>query len=168
MLHTKETEYFRTLYHHHLEANWKAVLSNGEVFYQADYAGGDSWIELQEYCNEKNLRLEHFMLEYFDNTLNILPANAEGYFFRRGILSEIMCEALGDGSTTSFQGKRSKTFIIGYLKDGLLYTYQVKIPELIVMFGEEIRDKNKQIETNVFKGKALFIQKEKQSEQKNI
>lgn len=161
MIKTKDPSYFFPLYHHHLEANWKAILSNGEIFYQADYLGENSWIMLQDYCEENNLRLEHFVLEYYDNVLNILPPNAEGYFFRRGILSEICCEAMGDGSTTPFQGKRSKTFIIGYMKDGILYTYQVKIPELIVMFGEEVRDKDKQIKTKVFDGKSLFLQNNK-------
>lgn len=157
MLQTKDPAYYFSLYHNHLEANWKAVLSNGEVWYQADHIRGDSWAQLQEYCAANKLTLEHFVLEFYDNVLNILPPNAEGYFFRRGILSEIMSESLGDNISTPFQGKRSKTFIIGYWKDGLLYTYVVKIPELLVMFGEEVRDKQKQIETKVFDGKALFM-----------
>lgn len=128
--------YFFSLYHNHLEANWKAILSNGEIVYQDDYDGGDAWARLQDYCAEKQLRLEHFVLEYYDSVLNILPPHAEGYFFRRGILSEFLCESNGDGVSTPFQGKRSKTFIIGYFKDGLLYSYQVKIPELQVMFGD--------------------------------
>lgn len=169
MLSIKDPTYFLPLYHHHLEGNWKALLSNGQIFYQADYLNGDSWAMLQDYCKENSLRLEHFVLEYHDHVLNILPPNAEGYFFRRGIISEVMCESLGDGVSTPFQGKRSKSFIIGYYKDGLLYTYQVKIPELEVMFGEEIRDKAKQIETKVFDGKSLFLQTDGvKSEQENL
>jgi len=168
MLKIKDSAYFSRLYHHHLEANWKAVLSNGEIVYQADYLTGDSWQQLQDYCQENNLQLEHFVLEYHDNVLNILPPKAEGYFFRRGILSELMCEALGDGSSTPFQGKRSKTFIIGYYAGGLLYTYQVKVPELIVMFGEEVRDKDMQIKTKVWDNRALFIQKGEHREQESL
>ncbi len=151
-------DYFFKVYHTHLEANWKAILSNGEVIYQDDYDGGDAWIRLQDYCLEKDLKLEHFMVEYYDNVLNILPPLAEGYFFRRGILSEFLCESNGDGVSTPFQGKRSKTFIIGYYKEGLLYTYQVKIPELIVMFGEQIRDEAEQLRTGVRKDRSLFMQ----------
>lgn len=157
--------YFFSLYHNHLEANWKAVLSNGEVIYQDDYANGDAWERLQEYCKESNLVLEHFCLEHHDHVLNILPPLADAYFFRRGIISEFICESNGDGINTPFQGKRSKSFIIGYLdKDGLLRSYQVKIPELEVMFGEEIRNKEEQIKTNVLKGKALFVQRKSNEE----
>ena len=158
MKNTKDPEYFFKLYHNHLVANWKAILSNGEVFYQTDYESGNSWVILQEYCKTHKLRLEHFVLEYYDNVLNILPPNADGYFFRRGILSEFLCESNGDGFSTPFQGKRSKTFIIGYMENGLLHTFQVKVPELLVMFGEEIRDYKKQVETKVFEGKSLFMQ----------
>jgi len=151
--------YFFSLYHKHLEANWKAILSNGEVIYQDDYtADGNAWERLQTYCKQNNLRLEHFMLEYYDNTLNILPPFADGYFFRRGILSEFLCESNGDGFSTPFQGLRSKTFIIGYFKNGLLHSYQVKIPELQVMFDEQIRDKSEQIKTKVFDGHSAFMQ----------
>lgn len=160
--------YFFSLYHTHLEANWKAILSNGEIIYQDDYAeGGDAWKRLQEYCAENNLRLEHFTLEYYDNTLNILPPLAEGYYFRRGILSEFLCESNGDGFSTPFQGKRSKTFIIGYFKDGLLYSYQVKVPELIVMFGEQVRNKEEQESSKVWKGHSAFMQRSP-NEQENL
>lgn len=151
--------YFFSLYHNHLEANWKAILSNGEVIYQDDYLGGDTWVRLQDYCKENGLKLEHFMLEYYDNVLNILPPLAKAYFFRRGIISEWLCESNGDGINTPFQGKRSKTFIIGYLDENdLLHSYQVKVPELEIMFGEQIRTKEEQIRDKIYGNTSLFVQ----------
>lgn len=156
-------EYLFKLRHHYLEPYWKVMLNNDEIVYQDDYLESSSaWRRLQAYCKNNNLYPIHMMLEYGDNTLNVLPPYQDGYFFKRGILSEMICESNGDGSTTSFQGNRSKTFIIGYLKDNTIYTHTVKIPELAIWDSDA-----RKIEDIYLEEQSLFLVNKCQNTQAN-
>jgi hypothetical protein len=162
---TKDPTYFYYLYFNLLEANWKVLLSNGEIIYQDDYLNAQAgelnpvsaWQRLQLYCAQNSLRPVHFTLEYGDNILDILPLNAEGYYFRRGFITE-MTIATGATENTSFTGKRSKKFVIGYFdktKD-LLYTYDYKIPEL-GLWDTDVRDDAKRRIDRCNLGNSLFM-----------
>lgn len=155
----KTAEYAFYQKHKYLEPNWAVLLNNGEIVYQDDYSSGESaWKRLQTYCKLKGFYPVHMKLEYGDNELNILPPNADGYFFRRGILSEILCESNGDGETTPFQGNRAKTFIIGSMSNGKITTFTIKLPELLV-WDSEVREPKEEY----FKDKSLFEVKIKES-----
>lgn len=151
---SKDQAYCFHLYNGQLEPNWKVLLSNDEIIYQDDYNGG-SWSDLQDYCKEQKIWPIHMILEYYDNIINILPPNAEGYFYRRGILVEMLCSA-NPSDASPFQGKRGKTVVIGYLKDGLLYSTTIRIPELLI-WSTEIRDKEKMEKDGILKDKSLFL-----------
>lgn len=73
-------------------ALWRARLSNGEIVIQDDYRPGlaenSAWIRLAAYCEENRLKIEQFWLEFRGNKVCPLKENAEGYFFRKGILAE--------------------------------------------------------------------------------
>lgn len=152
--------------HYHLEANWKVMLNNDEIIYQDDFAGYElnAWKRLQIYCKEKGVYPIHMTLEFGDNQLNVLEPYQHGYFFKRGILSEFLCEANGDGSTTSFQGNRAKTFIIGqYSPDYGIKAFTVKIPELGVWdYGY------RKVEELYLKEQSLFLVKSCQNIPANI
>ena len=150
----KDLQYLSHLHNVQLEPNWKALLSNDEIIYQDDYQGS-SWRDLQEYCRENKVYPIHVTLEFWDNILNILPPNAEGYFYRKGILTELMCAA-NPQEGMPFQGNRAKTVIVGYYKDKLLYTTTIRVPELQI-WDTEVRDEKKMMVDGIFRDKSLFL-----------
>ena len=147
----KDQEYCFYRYNRDLEANWKVLLNDGRIVYQDN---DSTWIGLQEFCAKENVWPIHMTLEYYDNVLNILPPNAEGYFYRQGIITEMMCFAAGGNAP--FQGKRSKTAIIGYAKDGGVYTTTVRLPELLI-WDSEFRDADKMTKDGILNDKSLFL-----------
>ncbi len=152
MRFVKDQQYCFYRYNRDLEANWKILLSDGSIVYQDDVSS--TWSNLQEYCREKRVWPIHLTLEYYDNVLNILPPNAEGYFYRQGILTEFMCSMMGGDAP--LQGRRSKTAIIGYFKEDTLFTYTIMLPELRI-WDSGPRDKIKMAQDGILNDKSLFL-----------
>lgn len=107
------------------EALWYVELSNGQRFVQDDNRPGSNppsaWLRLRNYLETNHLSIQKFYIGFRDNILyDILPHNAEGYFFRKNLAT-----IMGERQILSF-------YIIGYLQDNRVFTQKVKVPEMIV------------------------------------
>lgn len=112
------------------QALWRVLLSNGETIVQDDgRPGGEppsAWLRLGDYVRENGLSIRKLWLQFRSNKQEqILPEDAEGYFFSKGILG-------------SFNGGSSRHYyVLGYLSENRLYLTQIAVPELLVMEKEE-------------------------------
>lgn len=121
---------------------WIVTLDNGVIVYQDDVGQGNlrpgthltSWERLQNYCgNNKNYIVD--MKLQFRSHIENMPANVEGYFFRRSILGGIGIMRTSRIIPDTF------FYLVGILKDGKVTIQKWRVPELILNTDEEdIRD----------------------------
>ena len=98
--------------------HWIVILSNGETIYQDD-RHGNSWLYLKNYVINNELKIERLCLEFRSNMVETLR-NQDGYFFI-------------NKASKNFYGQESLMYIIGYLKDCVVYTESYEIPSLVLM-----------------------------------
>jgi len=123
---------------------WIVVLDDGTVVYQDDAGQGElrvgtnlsAWERLQNYCKNNNNYIVSMQLKFRSHIEN-MPSNAEGYFFRRSLLS-------GMGVMRTFRVIPDKHhYLVGILKDGKVNVQKWVTPELLLNTEEEdIRDPN--------------------------
>ncbi len=109
------------------KSRWHITLSDGTEVYQDDErAGRPSWLDLSDYLKEHpGLTIRSMYFGFRDNTVQ-LPDNADGYFFRYGLLA-------------SWGGFEKHSYIAGYLQDGVLTVLKYELPEMAYL-GTETRN----------------------------
>jgi hypothetical protein len=109
---------------------WVAVLSNDEIVYQDDNRETEeeksAWLRLKKYISNNKLKIKSFYLKFRSNTSLLIPNDASGYFFSKGIMASV------SNSKTVFY------YSIGYIENASVHIKKVKIPELII-FDQETR-----------------------------
>lgn len=113
-------------------ARWNVVLKSGKKVIQDDGREGleaSAWLRLREYVQQTGDGIAELYLTFRNEKDGIMPSNAEGYFFRKSVL----------GCLSSATAQSS--YIVGYLKDGKVYTEKWNIP-ILEKVEEEIRDIN--------------------------
>ena len=122
---TKGDEYLRERWES--KSRWHIILSDGtEVFQDDERAGRPSWLDLSDFLTENpSLTIRSMYFGFRDNTVQ-LPDNADGYFFRYGLLS-------------SWGGFEKHSYLVGYLQDGVLTVLKYELPEMTYL-GTETRD----------------------------
>ena len=105
-------------------ATWRVELTNGEVVIQDDHRLGASppqaWLRLRAYLARHQVGIRRMWLQFRSNEQrDILPANAEGYFFCKQCIGFV-------------QGKKTyHSYILGALQNGKLMVHRWQVPELI-------------------------------------
>ena len=125
-------DYVRELQDDRKTAVWKAKLSDGRVVYMDDGRPGmepsSAWLRLRRLVEETGVRVVGLSLQFRSHQQeNILPADAEGYFFRKS--------ALGFPTGTD----TIESYLVGHLTEGRLFVQRWRVPEL-VMVEEQERD----------------------------
>jgi hypothetical protein len=98
---------------------WFAELANGERIYQDDQPE-TTWDRLREYLQEKNTYIVNVGVKLSQNEQRPFEPNQEGYYCSRGVLAFLT-------------GAQTHTLVIGYVKNGQLYTHTYKCPELLIL-----------------------------------
>lgn len=148
ILKQKDPAYTFLLHHKYKEPYWVVKLSNGETVYQSDYWNGltvNSWLDLQVYCDENKLIPIGMQLEYYDHVIK-MKDHSDGYFFRRGVIAELISQAKFDAVVIGDYDKRTD----------LLNTWMYKLPELH-LFDYDYRDAKKRIETKCDVGNSFWL-----------
>lgn len=119
---------------------WTAYLDNGLCVAQDDGRPGvhpwRAWDRLRMYLAiEKNVSIIDFYVRIMDNVVQPLPKNAEGYFYR---------EAHG---AIAGDAKSIDMFTIGYVKDGKVYDFKYRKPELTLFGNPQVRDVSEVIDS---------------------
>ncbi len=125
-----EDDFTRSLEDDHRTALWQARLSDGSVVTMDDGRPGieppSAWIRLRDYLLETKLSIVGLWLKFRSNRdENILPANAQGYFFTKSIMS-----SLDPGSLPVF------FYMVGYLVGDTLTVERWDMPALILVERE--------------------------------
>ncbi len=112
------------------QALWRAELSNGEIIIQDDSRPGcdppQAWLRLATYLQQTTLRIVNLWIQFRSNSAkDILPKNADGYFFCK--------RALGN----SAGGATYHSYLLGALVDGKLTVQTWHVPELVLDNIEE-------------------------------
>lgn len=106
------------------QPRWVATISDGRTL---DY-GDIGWLDLKYYV-ENGFPIVSLDLVFRNEfKRGILPENAEGYFFCKGIGAD-----LGESPINYF--------LVGYLKEDKIYIQKWVVPELVKV-QEEVRPKN--------------------------
>lgn len=113
-------------------AVWFATLSNGQVVYQDDFRPGQTppkaWDRLATYVAGSGLSITNLGMQFRTHVIhNIVPPNAQGYYYRGAALRSI------DTPNTI------NLVLVGALVDGVLDVETWHTPELI-LFDQETRD----------------------------
>lgn len=103
---------------------WVAVLDNGVHIIQDDWRTDlnppKAWQRLKLYIEKTGLKIVNFHCRFMDNINNgFLADNAEGYFYRPALIA-----MFGAGSSWN-------AFSMGYVKNGVIYSQKIKVPEMI-------------------------------------
>ena len=116
---------------------WVVNLNNGETIYQDDerpsVSEHSAWVRLRNYCQATGLYITRMVLQFRSHIEEPLPNDADGYFFCHQALGMV-------GLTGNWRDQTTETlgfYVIGYVKDGRLYTQQWKVPELQLGIREE-------------------------------
>lgn len=122
---TKSDEYLRERWES--KSRWHITLSDGTEVYQDDERSGrPSWKDLRDFLiDNPHLSISKMYFGFRDNCVS-LPDEADGYYFRYGLLS-------------SFGGFEKHSFLVGYLEEGYIKVMKYELPEMTYL-GEEIRD----------------------------
>jgi len=123
---TGEDEFTRELETDHKLALWRVELSNGKVIVQDDNRPGvephSAWLRLAEHIRREGLAICRMWLQFRSNQRReILPANAEGYYFCKSALG-----MMNSNSTLFF-------YLVGYLQNGKLVVQRWAVPELLLV-----------------------------------
>jgi hypothetical protein len=146
MICTKFDEYFEWLGLIKREAPWVVELSNGEVVYQDDYRGeyllfkGEyghdnrrSWDILKDYISANNLYIHKMYLKNYNNIVEPLPLDADGYFFKKGALGKLFSSTTRQYAIIGYYDKATKK----------TKTFKYALPDLLLVeFDERIVDIN--------------------------
>lgn len=103
---------------------WVASLSDGTTVYQDDDRPGlepIAWFRLKKYVYENNLDIIGLKIKFRSHIETILSENEryDGVFFKRGVLA--------------FCGQETRhLYIVGGVKDGIIYSETWKIPEILL------------------------------------
>lgn len=127
----QEDDFTRELQDDRATALWKVKLSDGSIATMDDGRPGEAqpsaWIRLGEYIRERKLRIVKLWLKFRDNVdENMLPENAEGYFFSKNAIGDVM----GGSNTLMF-------YIVGAVVGGKLTVMRYSSPSLILVDVEE-------------------------------
>lgn len=106
-------------------------LNNGETIYDDDNRPGHSepvfWKRFQEYMSiNKNLRIEEISVQFRSNVISPLPKKADGYYF-----------AKFGGVDLTDSRPQDNGFVLGYIKNDILYTKTILIPFLTIFKEDE-------------------------------
>jgi hypothetical protein len=116
----------------HRQAEWRAQLSDGTVVIMDDNRPGvqpaSAWLRLARHVQEHNLAICRLWLQFRTHVeQDILPANAEGYYFCKSALGFLTLK-----DTLHF-------FLVGYLTNGKIMVQKWCVPELLLL-SVETRD----------------------------
>lgn len=101
-------------------AVWVAKLTDGTLAHQYDHCQNSWWL-LKDRLKNTDIKIEKLWLQARSNKLDILPENASGYFFIKGMGGPI--------------GAATKLYKIGYcLDEERVKCYTVAVPELLVQY----------------------------------
>lgn len=110
------------------EAIWVASLSDGRQVFKDDgrYKGinqqDSAWLRLKYFLKDSSLKIVSLGLKFRSRKMyDILPKNAEGYYFRNKITID-----LNDSHCETF-------FLIGSVKDQQLIVQEWNVPSLILI-----------------------------------
>lgn len=105
---------------------WIAELSDGTTVYQDDNREGleipVAWRRLRLYTKIEKTKIVDLYLRFRSNIIRPLPRNGDGYFFCNKILQPI----------TSKNRIIINFYVIGVVKNKLVFTQTYKIPELLL------------------------------------
>lgn len=105
---------------------WIAQLSDGTTVYQDDYREGlevpVAWRRLKQYTSFKEIGVVDLYLRFRSNIIRPLPKDGDGYFFCNKILQPV----------TSSKKIIINFYVIGVVKNKLVFTQTYKIPELLL------------------------------------
>lgn len=114
------------------KVRWVVTLSNGERIYQDDNRPGEvepkAWMRLRAYLKENNLSIVKFELQFCDHIEEAAPPNCDGYYF----VQRVEAMAFTESNSTI------RSYVIGFLKDGVLKVIYWRVPEIIPT-GSELR-----------------------------
>lgn len=112
-----------------LEARWTVLLSNGETVIQDDGrpgTNGSAWQRLATHLQDLNaVRITAMNVQFRDQPPFCLPDNAEGYFFRKSAGAFAFCNEA-----------TVQSYLVGYLRDGKVWVFRIRVPEMLVSGGE--------------------------------
>lgn len=92
------------------------TLSNGSEFYFSDY---EDWFSIKSMCEDSNLSIEKFELQFRSHVESYDVDNAEAIYFVRSVMGQV--------------GQKSKEyFTVGTLRGDIVYKKMWLKPELIV------------------------------------
>ena len=119
------------------KCRWIAALSNGISVYQDDLREGceesSAWRRLRQFVTKEKLSIINLHIQFRSHIIRPdLPVAPDAYFFCNKIVQ--------------FLGGRSLDFyVVGYLKDGLVFRQTFSTPELI-LFGQDVKKENEVLE----------------------
>lgn len=120
--------YISSIYYN--EPIWVALLSDNTKVYMDNnnpiYEETSAWLRLKTYCQNNNLNIKSLTFQFRSNIIKPLPEDAEGYFFRNGLMGFP-------------NGLNIGLFFAGYLKDEKVYITRIGVPEMLII-ENEIRD----------------------------
>lgn len=131
--------YFEWLAYIRREAHFSAQLDNGEIIFQDDYRAEcehntqevpqepKAWERLRGYVKQNGIWIKNLWLQNLDNIVKPLPDEADGYYFKKGILGQL------------FSDHTRHFYIIGYLdlRTKKVKAYKYGVPELLLLETDE-------------------------------
>jgi hypothetical protein len=99
----------------------RATLTNNEEIYLREYS---EWLELKDYCKQKNLGVTKVGLQYRSNSIEVDTCNSDGVYLTRSILA-------------SFGQSERQTYTVGKVFESRVEKSIWVIPELIKQLEEE-------------------------------
>jgi hypothetical protein len=119
-------DFVRELQDDRRTAVWRAHLTDGtEVWMDDGRPGSDppsAWLRLRERVAKTGARITGLSLQFRSHKQeNILPADADGYFFRKSALGFLT------GTETV------ESYLVGHLTGGRLFVQRWRVPELVLV-----------------------------------
>jgi hypothetical protein len=119
-------DYVRELQDDRKTVVWRARLSDGTEAVMDDGRPGEdppsAWLRLRERVGNTGVRITGLSLQFRSHQQeSILPANADGYFFRKSALGFLT------GTETI------ESYLVGHLTDGRLFVQRWRVPELVLV-----------------------------------
>jgi hypothetical protein len=139
MISTVEDEFVSELQDASALAIWQCELSDGSVVSMDDGRPGieprSAWLRLAAYLKSSGLKIVGMWLKFRTNCdKNILPRNADGYFFSKNVI-----DALGRSDDEGGRQASPFFYIVGALVNGKIEVQRYSIPSL-TLIDTEIRD----------------------------
>ena len=109
------------------QPRWVARLSNGLTVYQDDYRPNlteySAWRRLRQYCKSNSVQISELKLQFRSHVEDV--PKGDGYYFARG-------------AGAWFGKPTDHFFVVGFVKNDIIYKTWWRIPELLKDREQEI------------------------------